>query len=65
MQFDCIFDEFGPYDENMDWNSMRIDSASVTPSSKGATEAVYYANSTSFSEVRFITLNVLSATLAL
>ncbi len=53
MQFDCLFEEFGPYDETMDWNSMRIDSVSVTPSSKGTTEAVYYANSTSFSEVHF------------
>ncbi len=51
MQFDCSLDELDSCEENMDWNSMRIDSVSVIPSSKGSADSVYYVGSSFFSEV--------------
>ena len=53
IQFDCSFDEVGPYNRDIDieWDCMRIDSVSVVPDDVGQVEAIYSATSTSLTEV--------------
>ena len=61
MQFDCSFDEFASYNDgtSMEWDCMRIDSASVIPQEISQVETLYSAASTSLSEVGCLCVQIM------
>ena len=61
MQFDCSFDEFASYNDgtSMEWDRMRIDSASVIPQERSQVETLYSAASTSLSEVGCLCVQIM------